>query len=118
MRAACKIIINEMLEAMLRALQEILTSPLVRDHMLPCDQCDTLLDELATIELRMVNPSHVTDKARTLNHIVADLVNAGVVTERVWEILSPPVISKVPEGFESYREEDGSFGLKERKEKG
>ena len=93
-RAACKIIINGLMEAMCGSLQEILTSPLVRDHMVPSSQCDDLLDELVTIELRMVNPPHlVTDNARTLNHIVADLVQAGAVTERVWEILSPPVLS-------------------------
>lgn len=94
MKTACKIIINGMARALSESLEKILTSPLVRDEMIPAAKCDEMLDELSRIDLLCFNPATDTPP-RTLLHIVNDLVECGAVTERIWEILARPA------GFES-----------------
>lgn len=92
-RAACKIIINGQLLALIKSLETVLTSPLVRDEMMPATECDTLIQKLADLDIHTYTGQ---GSPAALCDIVGELVTAGVLTNEVYEILRHPDNPAVP----------------------
>jgi len=86
--AACKIIINMMLAAITKGLEQVLMSPLVRDEMLSAEKCGVLIQRLADIDLAVYGGGRMP--AGGLAAVLLELEREGVLTEEVWEILRKP----------------------------
>lgn len=86
--AACKIIIDETMRGLMRGLERVLLSPLVRDKMIPAAECDRLIQTMADIELSAYSGLVATDKVIPgLVDILKDLEEYGVITKEVWGLL-------------------------------
>ncbi|HET6495591.1 MAG TPA: hypothetical protein VFH61_09535 [Thermoleophilia bacterium] len=68
-------------------MEAILTSPIVRVHMLPEAAADALLDRLSKIDLRACDGQGDDD---SLLDILAELVDVGVVDAEVWRLYCKP----------------------------
>jgi len=86
--AACKIIINNGVGGLTKALEQILSSQLVRDTMLEASICDDLIDRLARVDLAAYNPERQEMPKGGLRGIVLELIDYEVLTEEVLEIYS------------------------------
>lgn len=88
--AACKIIIDSMIRALNEGIERVLLSPLVRDVMMPADQCDTLLQRMANIDVRTFTGCEVP--TYNLNdgyrEILKTMQAYGVITDEVWIFLN------------------------------
>lgn len=87
MRTACKIILNSGTRALSESMEGVLTSPIVRGHMIPESAADALLDRLSKIDLRACDGQGDDD---SLLDILAELVDAGVVDAEVWRLYCKP----------------------------
>jgi hypothetical protein len=85
--AACvKIIINSQLAALAGSLEEILNSDDVRAD-LGGEKCDALLNAMAAADIALLGGGQV--ECGYLN-IVHDLVDLGVLDDRVYRVLPSP----------------------------
>lgn len=92
--AACKIIINDGVGGLSKSIEKVLTSPLVRDRMMPSAMCDELIQALADFDLRLytgVDPRRRTGCAAVcegLRDVLGVLKSAEVITDEVMEVFA------------------------------
>lgn len=97
MRTACKIVLNSGTRALSESMEAVLTSPIVRGHMMDEPMCDALLDRLSRIDLRAIDGQEGPEGFKpdvdwhdSLLAILTELVNAGVVDPEVWRLYRNP----------------------------
>jgi hypothetical protein len=85
--AACvKIILNGAFVALIENLKVVLTDPVAR-AMLGDMAADAMLDELIAVEIS----GYCGDETdSTLQKMLANLVSANVLDDRIWKIYAPP----------------------------
>jgi len=98
MGPACKAIIDNGVAALNETLYTVLTHPLVRDVMVPADQCDKMLHKLACVDIAAYRGLKFGEVPHTLTDILLELEKAGAVTADVWEIYRHPGNPPVPAG--------------------
>ncbi len=87
---ACKIIINQLIRALSKSLERILSNPLIRDSdKISASEADALLDRLVHLDLDAADGAGSAGTDGLLA-IVADLVRRGIVTDEVWRVLKNP----------------------------
>jgi hypothetical protein len=87
---ACKVIINNSVAAIMAGLEKILTSPLVRDCMMPSDECDYLIQALADLDIRTYNGTPAPKgRPQSLLEVLEILESKKVLTAEIWQVLSP-----------------------------
>ena len=86
--AACKVIINNLTAAVSNSLEIVLIDSEVRDLITPA-KADALLQEMVDLDLQHFD-GRPAPARRGLQCIVKELVELGIFTAEVWEILRPP----------------------------
>lgn len=88
--AACKVIIDNMRQAVDQSLREVLLSPLVRDVMIPAEKCNTYLQRMVDLDLAAYRGTSPYSRD-SLACICKDLERDKVFTREIWEILYDPI---------------------------
>ena len=86
----CKVIINMLLQALMKALETILLTPAIHRDRLPEDVRMSLIQKLADIDLASYRGDGSLLPDGGLAGIVEVLQDHGMVTDEVWEILHRP----------------------------
>lgn len=90
--SVCKYILNNGVAALMQSLEKALTSPLVRNVMLPAQDCNDLIQALADFDVRTytgIDPrrrSGCAAKCAGLRDVLGVLKERGVVTDEVFEV--------------------------------
>lgn len=85
--AACKVIINGGLSALMSGLERILTNPDLHGGRLSQDECREMLDRMANLDTRHYSGSFdVTAANDSLRDIMCDLQRKEVLSDDVWLI--------------------------------
>jgi hypothetical protein len=93
MRTACKIILNGGTRGLSEAMEKVLTSPIVRGHMLPESEADSMLNRLSQIDLRACDGQEngeLETSGDSLLLVLNDLVKSGAVDPEVWRLYHKP----------------------------
>jgi hypothetical protein len=94
---ACKKILNGVMGALAKAIEDGLTDPLVRGVMLPAAECDKLIQEMANSDLQYyLGEASPVKSPRGLSGVLMALHDKGVVTDEVFEVLRHPGNPPVP----------------------
>lgn len=95
--AACKVIINQMTQALSSALETILTDPNINGGLIPEEDRLNMIQALANNDLvSFAGPDSVTvnrgDEDASLLRIVLRLESYGLISPDVWVILPKPEV--------------------------
>jgi len=82
--AACKVIINNGVGGLSRAIETVLTHPLVRDKMLSSSRCDELIQKLADVDRASYDPECCKMPEGGLRGILVELRKEKVITDEVF----------------------------------
>lgn len=88
----CKVIINMLLQALMKALETILLTPAIHRDRLPETLRVSLIQKLADIDLASYRGDSSLLPGGGLVGIVEVLQDHGMVTDEVWEILHRPEV--------------------------
>lgn len=89
-RAACKVIINGTLAALVESIETVLTSPWIHQDKIPTEERIALIQRLADVDLASYTGDRALLPDGGVAGILVDLQNYGLVSEEVWVILRRP----------------------------
>lgn len=88
--AVCKVIINMLVQGLMKALETILITPAIHQDKLPNDVRMGLIQKLADLDLALYSGDKALLPGGGLAEIVKTLERHGLVTDEVWQVLRKP----------------------------
>jgi hypothetical protein len=89
-KAACKVIINGTLAALVRSIETVLTVPSIHQDRIPQEERIALIQRLADVDLASYTGDRALLPAGGVAAILVDLERYGLVSDEVWIILRRP----------------------------
>lgn len=86
----CKVIINQQAKALSASLEAILTNPDLHQGKIPDDECLSLIQDLADLDIAAWKGDTTRVCAGGLLGLVKRLEGYGLISPDVWEILPEP----------------------------
>jgi len=92
--AACKVIINNGVRALIESTERILTDPTIHQDKIPYEDRMALIQKLADIDIVAMTGNVSIMPVGGVVSIVEELQNYGLVTDEVWEVFNRPSLKE------------------------
>lgn len=89
-KAACKVIINGTMQALVTGIEKILTTPAIHQDLIPTDERNALIQRLADVDLAAYSGDGGLLPAGGAAGILVDLEGYGLISPEVWNVLRRP----------------------------